>query len=338
MSLNPPSHATTLFLPALAAALTVALGAPTQAADLSLNRLELLSAVDVGDGDVASGVLQNSGRRLLSADGRYVAWGHGSTALVAGVEDLNGRSDIFLSDGNDGSVTLLSRRFGDPTRTGNEESTFALLSADGRYVAFNSLADDLLPGIGAGNVYLYDRIAGTLQLVSHPAGNPATGAGGELRDISADGRYVLFSSTATGLVPGVTDSASSPDLFLWDRSTGSCQLVTHRHDAPLTTAPTSSSTPYALSELSADGRFAVFMSSSANVVAGNATSETKIFLWDRQSGANVAVSRTPAGVPVQASLPRDMTPDGRFVLFSSGADAALMVPTPPGLPSNPGPC
>ena len=118
---------------------------------------------------------------------------------------------------------------------GNADSAGASLSADGRYVVFSSLAGDLVPG-GNGppamNVYLRDRTLNTLRLVSVNAGNTAGGNGhSTLGQASANGRYVVFQSDASDLVPGDTNDAS--DIFVRDIFTGTTRLISVATDGGL---------------------------------------------------------------------------------------------------------
>lgn len=137
----------------------------------------------------------------ISANGRYVAFTSTASDLVPGDGgDLN--PDVFARD-------LLARTTvkvsvdaagGDA----NGSSVDPSISADGRYVAFASGASDLVAGDGngKGDVFVRDLVAGTTVRVSaDTAGMDANGSSGE-PSISADGRYVAFSSAASDLVPG----------------------------------------------------------------------------------------------------------------------------------------
>src|SRR5262249_15578519 len=109
-------------------------------------------------------------------------------------------------------------------------------SADGRYVVFSSRAENLTPdqphALQSGNIFLFDRIAGTTTLVSHRAGDQAAVASGgsESPTISADGRFVVYASLATNLVGGQAEPLGRPvaeDVFLYDRLTGLNTLISH---------------------------------------------------------------------------------------------------------------
>jgi Tol biopolymer transport system component len=107
-------------------------------------------------------------------------------------------------------------------------------------VAFVSSATDLVAGLGSGtsgtNVFLYDRLSGASVLVSHTsAGGTTTGNGTAFSPvISADGRYVAFLSDATNLLAGQIDANNGPDVFLYDRVSGTNTLVSHTGSSGVT--------------------------------------------------------------------------------------------------------
>jgi Tol biopolymer transport system component len=245
----------------------------------------------------------------LSPDGRWAVFFSQATDLVPGQNDENDGADTFLFDRSTGAVTLVSHRAGSPFTTGHGQGFVAQVSADGRFVAFESSADDLVSGQTAidspANVFLYDRVSGAIQLVSHSAGSPATPAApwARLDDMSPDGRFVTFASYAIDLVPGQVDNGFiGLQTFLFDRVAGSTVLVSHRLSSP--TTPISGETYR--SWISDDGRFVAFAAYS-----GDLTPEASpgIFLFDRLSGGVTFASRGERVLGLSA--------DGRFVTFSS---------------------
>src|SRR5262249_33142670 len=182
------------------------------------------------------------------------------------------------------------------------------ISSNGRIVAYESDATNAVPGQvdtnNAADVFLFDRQAGTTILVSRAAGALATAANGlsSYVAVSADGRYVAYTSFATDLVSGFVDSnaaSSGADVFLFDSVTGINTSVGHKvgqatfgGNAPrgalaYSTAETQIST-------SDDGGFVVHRRFETDLVSlfshGNGASADGLYLFDRQSGANVLVS------------------------------------------------
>jgi hypothetical protein len=105
---------------------------------------------------------------------------------------------------------------------GNSHSSFAAMSSDMRYVVFHSYASDLVPADtnGVPDIFVRDRQAGTDEIVSVNSGGGASNVGSEVGSkISDDGRYALFASFATNLVP--SDTNATEDVFLRDRQAGS---------------------------------------------------------------------------------------------------------------------
>ena len=117
----------------------------------------------------------------LSADGRFVAFASSATNLVPGqLGPLLLIHSVFLYEVATGTHTLVSHHPSSPTRTGNNESWSPVISADGRFVAFRSLATDLVPrqrdNVSV-DVFLYDRLSGSVSLVSHRFDDPRRGTG-----------------------------------------------------------------------------------------------------------------------------------------------------------------
>ena len=209
----------------------------------------------------------------------------------------------------------------------NSSSDFPGISADGRFVVFRSFAEGLVPGQVEGNVsgdvFLYDRLATTVSLVSRVPASAVTSGNGESEnpEISADGRLVAFRSEATDLVAGLADVNGAPDVFLYDRELQSMTLVSRAAVSPVTTGNGGSRDPM----LSADGGFVAFRSEATDLVAGqvDGNAGSDFFLYDRQLGTTSLVSRA-AGSPVTTgNVSLDgrlaLSADGRFALFDSPA-------------------
>jgi Tol biopolymer transport system component len=173
---------------------------------------------------------------------------------------------------------------------GNEISFEAALSADGRFVAFKSRASNLVVGDtnDQDDVFVHDRRTGTTERVSvGPNGVQGNGDNDEPA-LSADGRFVAFTSDASNLVPG--DTNGSPDVFVRDRRTGTTERMSVRRDGVQVRG--FSYNP----ALSADGRFVAFVSSAHTLVPGDTNDEGDVFVRDRRTGATERVSLGPNGV------------------------------------------
>src|SRR5690606_33451585 len=212
--------------------------------------------------------------------GRYVAFTSGASNLVGG--DTNGVSDVFVHDRRTGRTTLVSRSTAGVQ--GNNFSTGAAISADGRYVAFGSFASNLVPGDtnGTWDVFVHDRQTGVTTRVSVDSNGTEGNLPSSSPAISADGRFVAFQSDSTNLVPN--DSNAATDVFLHDRQTGStvrASIAANGAD------PNGSSTG---ASLSATGRFIAFGSSASNLVPGDTNAAGDVFVYDRQTGTTSRVS------------------------------------------------
>jgi len=199
----------------------------------------------------------------------------------------------------------------------NEHSRIPSISFDGRYVAFESKASNLVPGDTNGfwDVFVKDRRTGQTTRVS------VSSDGGEANDwsfgpsISGDGRYVAFQSNASNLVAGDTNWRC--DVFVHDRSTGQTARVSV--DSNGNQALHHSYSP----SISADGRYVVFWSSSPNLVPGDTNTLDDVFVHDRTTGQTVRVSVNSNGIEGSGESrcqPGALSADGRYVAFESWSD------------------
>jgi|CXWL01.1.fsa_nt_gi Tol biopolymer transport system component len=293
--------------------------------DLQLDELHLVTrrADDAGQTAAAGGGEEGG---ALSADGRYVAFGSDSDDLVTGFVDPSPGYDAFLFDRLTGTVSLISRSVASATTAaGPGESLPKAISADGRYVLFDSGATDVVAGYVDApvsiQVYRFDRTTGLSQLVSRSTLGATTGSHGLARALalSPDGKWALFESDATDLVVG-SDSSSFADVFLADLDTGVVTLVSHA-----STAPTDPGNHQSLARsVSPDGRFVLFESFATNLIAGgtDGNGQRDVFFFDRQDGNVRLVSRAataPTTTAAGASGLSVVSADGEVVSFVSDA-------------------
>jgi Tol biopolymer transport system component len=188
------------------------------------------------------------------------------------------------------------------------------ISANGRYVAFASIAVNLVSGDtnGVQDIFVHDRQTGATTLVSVAIDGSEGNGDSEEVSISADGRYVAFRSWASNLVSG--DTNNLPDIFVRDRQTGQTTRVSVASDG--TQANNFSFEP----SISADGRYVAFMSWANNLVSGDTNGDWDIFVHDRQTGATIRVSvATGGGQAAGRSQRPSISADGRYVAFASSA-------------------
>lgn len=221
-------------------------------------------------------------------------------ALVASGCDLLGRVTIPYGESIIG-----------PT---NGASWDPAVSGDARFVAFESSATDLVPGDinGVVDLFVRDVVTGTTERVNLAEGGGASAGAATDAAISADGRFVAFQSEAADLVAGDTNGVS--DIFVRDRTGATTERVS------LTGAGNQSAGAATDAAISADGRFVVFESAAADLVAGDTNGVSDIFVRDRTSATTTRVSVTAAGAQATgASTAAAISPSGAWVAFASTA-------------------
>jgi VCBS repeat protein len=223
---------------------------------------------------VATGAIQgnNTSRAgFLSADGGLVAFESDATNLVTG--DTNGVRDLFIHDRQTGVTTRVSVATGGGQVNG--ESVDAELSADGRYVTFQSEATNLVAGDtnGVSDVFVHDRQTSTTTRVSVASGGLQGGGESSEGTISGDGRFVAFLSFATNLVP--SDTNGEGDVFVHDRQTNTTTRMS------VTTGGVQGNDFSCNPAISQDGRIVGFFSDSNNLVPGDTNGIRDIFTHTR---------------------------------------------------------
>lgn len=253
----------------------------------------------------------------ISGDGRFVAFLSLATNLIP--NDKNGGHfnfgrDVFVRDLASDATELV--HLSSTGIQGNlSASGFGLgMSVDGKFVVFGSMATNLVPGDTNGtlDVFMRDRFHGKTTRISvdsfgiqanKPSGQGAIG-------VSADGRFVVFSSEATNLVPG--DTNGFEDIFVHDRQTAKTTRVN------VSSTGTQANDWSFGGSISADGRYVAFGSLATSLVPGDVTFSTDVFLHDRSSGTTHRVSISSSGEPGNHASPSlALSPDGRHLAYSS---------------------
>ncbi|HKI05882.1 MAG TPA: hypothetical protein VKK31_28130 [Thermoanaerobaculia bacterium] len=295
---------------------------------------DTITLVSRQNGTTATAANQGSLATAISADGGVVVFTTLATNLLSTVIDVNSDAEVYAYQRSTDTLSLVSRAAGAPQSAAGATFGFVAVSADGRYVAFSSNSDDIVPGhvdedIFKPDAILYDRTTGEMRLASHRSASPFLGGG--IFDpstgiaMSADGRYVAFSSAATDLVPGQVDTNQTLDVFVYDRVTGLTALASHSRDSVTRAgAAVDSSTPSGSPAFSADGRFLAFQSVALDLVPGQTDfpGTADVFLYDQTSRSVTLMSR-PRASDSAAGNSQSHTPvlsaDGGVAAFLSGA-------------------
>ncbi len=277
--------------------------------DLRTNVTQLITRAS--DGSQADG---DSYHPELSDDGRFVVYASAARNLftVSIRWPASKRSDVLITSREDGSTRLVSQA-ADRT-SGDGTSDFPAISGDGRYVAFVSDSSNLgaaSPITGA-QIYLRDLTGETTTLLSAARdGSPGDGASGAPR-MTSDGRYVVFSSEATNLVPG--DTNGKRDVFVRELSTGMTHLVSLSTEGQLGDGDAD------FPQIAADGRYVAFVSTSTNLVGRSLSGVAQIFVRDLQEGTTTLAGLAEGGAPGnQDAMSVALSPSGRCLAFGSTA-------------------
>lgn len=309
---RPTGRRTHLAVAVLTASTLCALPAAAKEAPFSSTE-----RASVGTGGVQG--LRGSGGSAgwsTSADCRFVAFSSRAPNWVDG--DTAGHRDVFVRD-RAADVTEVVSVTGDG-QLGNDHSYLADLSPDGRFVVFGSRATNLVPGriaAGGSQVFIRDRAADVTELVSVTTdGVPANGISSGAA-LSADGRYVVFASTATNLAPHDTDppgAFNDYDLFLRDRELGTTRLLSRavngRPSSVTTEAP----------DISDGGRYVLFGSADPHLVKHDDNLAPDVFVRDLRKGTVRLVSKASDGRLAGKGGKRGfLSADGRVAAFMTPA-------------------
>lgn len=260
------------------------------------------------DGAEANG---KSSAAAISRDGQFIVFVSEANNLVA--DDTNDYEDVFVYDRQRGTTARIS--VGHAGQQGNDRSLQPSISGDGRFVAFVSLADNLLPedNNGMSDIFVYDRLNEALELTSVGSDGQRANHTSKYPVISAGGRYVAFQSKAANLVSG--DDNSMYDIFVHDRREGVTELISRSTSGGA--ANFESQRP----SLSADGRYVAFESWADDLVDEDTNSYSDVFVVDRQTGAVELISVNNEGAQANdVNGGTVLSDDGRYVAFSSRAD------------------
>lgn len=251
----------------------------------------------------------------ISSEGRYVAFSSPASNLVE--EDINGKFDIFLHDRKTNTTHRVST---DPEGAGgNKNSLHPSISANGCYIAFDSIASNFVAEDTNGryDIFVYDCETKLSERVSISSTGEQANNSSETPSLSAEGRYIAFTSNADNLV--VDDTNGKTDVFVFDRET----RVAERASSSSTGVGGNgiSQSP----SISENGRFVAFKSSARNLSPNDANGKTDIFVFNRETRAIERISVDSTGIEGNNDSGKpSISANGRFVAFES--EASNLVP------------
>lgn len=267
---------------------------------LSTQRASLANMGVEGDGA--------SSAAAISGDGNVVAFASDAANFVSG--DSNNVTDIFVREPLTGATSRVS--VSDLGEQANDSSNNPSVNNDGRFIAFESLASNLVSGDSnnAVDIFIHDRVNGTTERVSIGINGGQSNQSSFEPSISADGRFVAYYSDADNLV--ADDTNNSTDVFIYDRELAVTERVSvdnnNNEGNGISRSP----------QISSDGRFVAFYSLANNLVANDSNARYDVFVFDRVNRAIESVSVNDAGLQGNNhSLVSSVSSDGRYVAFES---------------------
>lgn len=247
--------------------------------------ISLSSTGEPGNGDSSS--------PSISADGRWIAFASDATNLVP--NDTNGVTDIFVHDRQTGETTRVS--VSTNGEQANGKSTFPAISGNGRYLAFQSDAANLVPTDtnGLPDIFVHDRLTGETKRASVGLnGEQANGASSNV-SISHDGRYLAYQTMASNLVRG--DDNSAWDVYVYDNGvTGNVVR------ASVSSEGVGGNLESVNPQISGDGRIVVFASAS-DLVDNDTSRSLDIFAYNRVLAQTTRITENANGTRLPEGFP-----------------------------------
>jgi Tol biopolymer transport system component len=280
----------------------VTLAAPRSAGAQSATRVSVASDGHEGNGPSFPGG--------ISSNGRFVVFSSDATNLVPG--DTNGMTDVFWHDRSTGETRRVS--VDGAGGQANGRSFAGAVSKNGRLVVFWSHATNLVAGDtnGVEDVFLHDTVLHATTRLTMGMDGVQTNGGNRFPTMSDDGRFVAFESFATNIVPG--DSNNRADIILLDRRSGQFRRI---GQPPVGESNGDNLRP----QITPNGRFLAFESSSSNLVPGDTNGTIDAFVVDLTRNTLACASVGDAGVIGDLQSRGPVASDnGRWVTFLSLAD------------------
>jgi Tol biopolymer transport system component len=254
----------------------------------------------------------------ISGDGNVIAFRSDATNLVP--NDTEGHTDVFVHTMSTGETIRVSQK---PTGLGaNRDSIEPSISANGKVVAFSSLAHNLVPQPVDATGLCCDIFVSHLATGHITLGDPMLTGGGAsdsfLPVLSATGRYLAFGSWGCGIAKDI-ECLDESNVYELDLKTDTMSLVSRAYSGSVGFGCGANPA------ISSDGTKVAFISDGDNLVPNDTNQAYDVFLRDMTTGVTQRVSVTSKGAQTNGGLGRvTMSGDGRDVVFQS--DAWNMVP------------
>lgn len=266
---------------------------------------------DAPNGD--DGNDNSCGQSDLSTNGQYVAFISDASNLV--VSDTNNVRDVFIYNRGDDTVRRITAENG---QQGAARSDMPSISDDGRYIAFQSDASNLITGDdnNQSDIFVYDRSDNDMERVSQRQDGTDNSTGSFAPAISGDARFVVFEAGDGNLVGD--DNNGKTDIFLHVRDGNAIERISLETDGGQANDNSTQAS------ISTDGRYVTFTSAATDLDDNRVVNITNIFVRDRSTNSTISVSYTTDDVPGNRNSDTpQISGNGRYIVFASGATNLL---------------
>lgn len=245
----------------------------------------------------------------LAANGAYILFTTSATNLVP---VFSGALNVYRYEVASGAIEIVSRN-ASTSAPADGNCFLPSASADGRFVVFESLATNLGPLSNALNIYRTDMATGAIIRASQSQSGTEGNDQSRFPALSGNGRFSVFQSFANNLV--AVDNNDRADIFLTDFDTGAVEVISRDATGAFANDNAGALTAQAIS---ADARYVVFPSLSANMVVGVSGGTQQIYLRDRVGAFTSLLSQSAGGMPGGSQSDQAaMSANGQFVVFRS---------------------
>ncbi len=250
----------------------------------------------------------NSNWGEISADGNFIVFYSQSSNLISGVSG----TQVYRKNLVNGALELISSNSSGVQGNGISD-TLASISADNRYVVFASTSDNLVTGVSGSQIYIKDTLTGDLSLVSSNANGISGNGTSRTSEISANGRFVVFSSDSDNLIAGVTGMQA----YVKDLVTGDIRLASSNADGVFANHIES---PFKELTISSDGRYVTFRANTNEGLLPGVSGH-HIYRKDMETGTLQVVSTSADGTLANGvNNYGHVSDDGRYLVFTSTAN------------------